>query len=251
MTIVVDCTSWRDFLVRLDDFFEKSALTRLGWVFRGHADAGWALESTLARQAGRTIDAQSLDARLREQFQREAPRAGVNLPGPEDLDSWNMVARHHGLPSPILDWTRSPYVALYFAACDRSHNGPNPPTQMAVWALDLTRIAGDSDAGWHVVDEVSGLRWNSRAVEQQAVFVRTPFAKIEPPTASLVKYVLPAAGVRDLLQRLYSMGISHASLFRTLDAAAQTATVQATALQWKKAHELREATGPFRAGLAA
>src|SRR5579871_975887 len=43
--------------------------------------------------------------------------------------------RHHGFPSPLLDWTRSPYVAAFFAF--RDLGGVN-------WASRDLRVSGDS-----------------------------------------------------------------------------------------------------------
>ena len=48
--------------------------------------------------------------------------------GEPDLWEWMALARHHGLPVRVLDWTRNPLVALYFAVWD------NDGTPAAVYA---------------------------------------------------------------------------------------------------------------------
>ena len=77
-------------------------------VFRGLARSSYSNVSSLARLGGDYTD---LERHLIRNFRKYAHR---EQPGPTMWD-WLSLAQHHGLPTRLLDWTFSPFVALHFA----------------------------------------------------------------------------------------------------------------------------------------
>jgi hypothetical protein len=63
----------------------------------------------------------------------------VKVPPLNDLSSWYALMQHHCVPTRLLDWTESPYVAMYFAVEDKAteRRRREKECHSAVWAVDL------------------------------------------------------------------------------------------------------------------
>jgi hypothetical protein len=107
------------------------------WVFRGHADADWSLCPTLERFAASINELpRAVETYVEREFRRRAHHYVVDTPGIGDsrLD-WLALMRHHQAPSRLLDCTRSPYVAAFFASAEASLKG-----SAAIWAFDCQAL---------------------------------------------------------------------------------------------------------------
>jgi hypothetical protein len=67
-------------------------------------------------------------------FQQQAHLYIRHLPSDDDLGSWFALMQHHGVPTRFLDWTKSPYVAMYFAL---EQEPEKEEKRSAIWAIDL------------------------------------------------------------------------------------------------------------------
>lgn len=176
--------SWRDFTDLLEsDFFNRPGVQL---VFRGHRRFDWSLMPTLGRLTTNGIVTEALAQAQLERFKR-AVRGRLNDAAlvDEDDELWS-VGQHHGLMTPLLDWTYSPYVALFFAfhKDDSKEDAANP--YRAVYVLNKSFLTE------HEVE--TGIRlWeprrddHGRLVNQAGLFTFSPTdATIENKLANVL-----------------------------------------------------------------
>jgi hypothetical protein len=119
---------WPERLIRsLYEFHEIVGKIGAQWpnadrcLFRGQAQSPWTLLPTLPRETPANKcgwqEIIRLEQELAHQFRQEAHRTlpQAVLPRQDYILDWWPLMQHYGAPTRLLDWTLSPYVALYFA----------------------------------------------------------------------------------------------------------------------------------------
>ncbi len=114
-------------------------------LFRGHASEGWKLETTLERYSkeefhlakylqAATENVEEIEAYTEKSWSLpDFPNIMKEIKEIEENSSsllkvpcyeYLVYLRHFGFPSPLLDWSKSPYIAAFFAYSELSDNNP-------------------------------------------------------------------------------------------------------------------------------
>ncbi len=241
----VQLPSWREFSTYNQQFSE-------GWAFRGQANAAWVLNNAIERtdfiQYGNGIEAQFV-----AEFQRGARNYLSKDETPEHLIEWLALMQHHGAPTRLLDLTKSPFIAAYFAF---EFTPVNDDHSIAVWCLNVEHLKRRSleilshefgaalketqnlineklfeilfyQNNKRLVFPVEPFRMNRRYSLQQSIFLSTgtseaPFMEQllflqNDMRKAIVKLEIPSVHKKEALRELLKMNLHRASLFPDLD----------------------------------
>lgn len=212
--------SWNDFKIRV------STLNFRDCVFRGQSHP-FPLQTTFHRSNRKVLPRylkndiptlhRSITGRINHIF---------NLERPDEFGAMLNLAQHHGFPTPLLDWTYSPFVAAWFAF-QKGTSGRKKGDSVRIYCLNregFLRFSQFLNLTFTIphISILDALAIeNDRAIPQQGLLMLTNMQDVEAHIAKLEKsnnvalltaYDLPIEDTKDAMNDLAMMGITRSTL---------------------------------------
>ncbi len=275
------CNSWEDFLQKIHiletQYTEETEnnLKRLyPLLFRGQSQSDWNLETTLERFLKKINQSSSSDYKADDYYEivyrtnypiESFTKTKWDIPSVEDwkshfnnnqnwrglltqgsgLPGYNYLAylRHHGFPSPLLDWSRSPYVAAYFAFYDSGnsqnvsiyaycgHEGgrdlqPEEPSIQVCSELTHTHERHYNQQSQYTICTKRVELWIGGIQSYKIYFTRHDSPNTNYEDSFLKKYEIPSSEKGKVLKYLDRHNLNSFSLFSTEESLMQTLAIR-------------------------
>jgi hypothetical protein len=232
-----ETVSWEEFKKRATKLASEER-----FIFRGQSKP-WRLQTAFHRH-GRSDLRRFLDQDMPQLHKVLSARTRhfFDMKDPQERASFLSLAQHHGYPTPLLDWTHSPFVAAFFAFRNvgrREAQHTNSDARVRVHVFDLARWTANAQQVLRVTSPLLHLSFvdvlaieNERLIPQQAVALYSNVDDIEEYLQGrennlgivephLRALDIPVSERETVFNELRYMGITAGALFPGVDGACE------------------------------
>lgn len=263
----IKVNTWEEFESKVEELYKEHKTKKQNsesyhsdLLFRGHGNSEWKLQTTLERYTKEnSFNVKSYDQLLKSitpfinttwskkfitEVLEDEKYSGRSLyTGELSFNNIELktLLRHYGFPSPLLDWTKSPYVAAWFA-----YNAPSS-SEIAIFAYKEWVGHGKSSSSSESKIQSIGpyIETDPRHFNQQSQYTlcfqqletknkyvtknefhfvfHEEFFKIDQSYQDMLyKFILPTNVRIQVLEKLNLMNITASSLFQTKESFLET-----------------------------
>ena len=235
-------TTWTDY----KQWVAKVIESKRDFYYRGQSNANWPLQTSFHRASAKIpVDLLTyLDFILPEAHYHMCAWHNeiTDLQNPAEFGAFLALLQHHGFPTPLLDWTLSPYIAAFFAFKNVDYHNPDCDHvkiyifDYQLWTTSYTQPLNLRDTSQNYVSVLRPYsKFNSRIIHQRGSYTVTNVSNmgqyIQQCSAStgksfLIEVLLSVKEKPAVMRELSLMGINQMTLFPGLDGICDAMTEQ-------------------------